>query len=322
MIRYSLLVILHVAGIALLSVAAYWLGVRGLWFSTAACGLLLVVLGVRLYRMQLVQLRMMRRLAESLRHEDMNLSFRSPYRNRAMEEMADELSDAMRDFRTRQLERNEMEAWQKLIRVLTHEIMNSITPILSLSETLSDRPVDERSYALMQQGMRTICRRSKGLLEFVENYRKLTRLPSPVRRPVSIRELLSDLRKLYPDHPALRIYLPADDIIVYMDRPQVEQVLINLVKNALEACAKRTDPLIEVGMSTALSWKCLIYVRDNGEGILPDVQDKVFVPFFTTKPSGSGIGLSLCRQIMNRHGGNIVLQSAVGQGSCFTLQFP
>ena len=149
MIRYSLLVILHVAGIALLSVTAYWLGVRGLWFSTAACGLLLVVLGVRLYRMQLVQLRMMRRLAESLRHEDMNLSFRSPYRNRAMEEMADELNDAMRDFRTRQLERNEMEAWQKLIRVLTHEIMNSITPILSLSETLSDRPVDERSYAIL-----------------------------------------------------------------------------------------------------------------------------------------------------------------------------
>ena len=318
--RYSILVLLHVAGIVLMSVGIYFLAERSLWFSAVTLFLLLLLLAVRLYRMQMVQMRMMRNLAESLRHDDVMISFRSPYRNRPMEEMAGELSDAMRDFRTRLLERNEMEAWQKLIRVLTHEIMNSITPILSLSETLSEREVDEHSYAVMQQGMRVICRRSKGLLEFVENYRKLTRLPAPVRRPVSVRELLSDLRKLYPD-PFIAIRIPDEDIFLHIDRAQVEQVLINLVKNAREACAKTPEPSIEVGTASALSWRCLIYVRDNGEGILPDVQDKVFVPFFTTKPGGSGIGLSLCRQIMNRHGGNITLQSAVGQGSCFTLQF-
>ena len=98
-----------------------------------------------------------------------------------MEDMVDELSEAMRNFRTRVLERNEMEAWQKLIRVLTHEIMNSITPIISLSETLSEREMSEKNYPVMRQGMQTIHRRSKGLLEFVENYRKLTRLPAPVR---------------------------------------------------------------------------------------------------------------------------------------------
>ena len=293
--RYSITVMLHVAGIALLAIGVYLLVIHRLWFCAATVGLLLLATAVHLYRMQMVQMRMMRRLAESLRHDDMMLSFRSPYHNRPMEEMADELSEAMKNFRTRVLERNEMEAWQKLIRVLTHEIMNSITPILSL-------------------------RRSKGLLEFVENYRKLTRLPAPVRRPVSVRELLTDLCKLYPE-PYIHIHVPAEDITLHIDRAQVEQVLINLIKNAREACARVKEPSIEIGTATALSWECLIYVRDNGEGILPDVQDKVFVPFFTTKPSGSGIGLSLCRQIMNRHGGNITLQSAVGQGSCFTLLF-
>ena len=320
--RYSFIVLLHVAGFALMSVGVYVLAERRLWFCAATLFLLLLLMAVRLYRLQMVQMRMMRGLAESLRHDDRMISFRSPYRNRPMEEMAGELSDAMQGFRTRLLERNEMEAWQKLIRVLTHEIMNSITPILSLSETLSEREMNERNYAVMQQGMKTICRRSKGLLEFVENYRRLTRLPAPVRRPVSVRELLADLRKLYPDDPAIRIHLPVDDIQLHIDRAQVEQVLINLLKNAREACARTPDPCIEVGTAEALPWKCVIYVRDNGEGILPDVQDKVFVPFFTTKPGGSGIGLSLCRQVMNRHGGNITLQSAVGQGSCFTLQFP
>lgn len=223
-------------------------------------------------------------------------------------------------IRTRVLERNEMEAWQKLIRVLTHEIMNSITPIISLSETLSEREVSEKNYPVMRQGMQTIYRRSKGLLEFVENYRKLTRLPAPVRRPVAVRELLQDLQKLFSEE-YIRIELPETDRILQIDRTQIEQVLINLIKNAKEACSRKEHPRIEVKMLPALSWQCLITVSDNGEGILPEVQDKIFVPFFTTKPSGSGIGLSLCKQVMNRHGGNITVQSAVGKGSCFTLLF-
>ena len=234
--------------------------------------------------------------------------------------MVNELSEAMKNFRTRVLERNEMEAWQKLIRVLTHEIMNSITPIISLSETLSEREMTEKNYPVMRQGMQTIHRRSKGLLEFVENYRKLTRLPAPVRCPVSVRELLQDLQKLFSEE-YIRIEIPQTNRIVQIDRTQIEQVLINLIKNAKEACGKVQNPLIEVKMNPTMSWQCLITVQDNGEGILPEVQDKIFVPFFTTKTSGSGIGLSLCKQIMNRHGGNITVQSIVGQGSCFTLQF-
>ena len=309
--RYSLIVILHILVIALLAVGLYLLAIRGLWFSALMVFFVLVVTGFNLYRMQMVQIRMMRHLAESLRFDDMMLSFRSPYRNRSMEQMVDELSEAMRNFRTHVLEHNEMAAWQKLIRVLTHEIMNSLTPIISLSETLCEREVDERSYSLMYQG---------GLLEFVENYRKLTRLPAPVRRPVLLTELLLDLRKLFPED-YIHIELPTEDRTLQIDRTQIEQVLINLIKNAREACAKCEHPLIEIKVLPAQSWQCRIAVSDNGEGILPEVLDKVFVPFFTTKSGGQGIGLSLCKQIMNRHGGNITVKSTVGQGSCFTLLF-
>lgn len=235
--RYSFVVILHIIGICLLSVVIYLLIQEQLWFSALMAFLFLLALAIHLYRMQLIQIRMMRHLAESLRFDDMMLSFRSPYRNRSMETMTLELSEAMKNFRTRILERNEMDAWQKLIRVLTHEIMNSITPIISLSETLSEREMNEKNYPIMKQGMQTIHRRSKGLLEFVENYRKLTRLPSPVRRPVSVRELLLDLHKLYPEE-YIHIELPQQDRIIQIDRAQIEQVLINLIKNAMEACGK------------------------------------------------------------------------------------
>lgn len=319
--RYSFIVTLHILGIALAGASILLLAQAHLWFSALMVLLLLLALGINLYRMQMIQIRMMRHLAESLRLDDASLSFRSPYRNRTMEQMVDELSESMRAFRTRLVERHEMDAWQKLIRVLTHEIMNSIAPIISLSETLSERKVDENSYGVMRQGMSAIYRRSKGLLEFVENYRKLTRLPMPVRRPVSLTDLLQDLRKLYPE-PSIQINMPAEDRTLQIDRAQIEQVLINLLKNAREACSHIEQPDIRVSVLPSPAWQCLLSVTDNGEGILPEVQDKIFVPFFTTKPSGSGIGLSLCKQIMNRHGGNITVSSTPGKGSCFTLQLP
>ena len=319
--RYSFIVTLHILGIALAGASILLLAQAHLWFSALMVLLLLLALGINLYRMQMIQIRMMRHLAESLRLDDASLSFRSPYRNRTMEQMVDELSESMRAFRTRLVERHEMDAWQKLIRVLTHEIMNSIAPIISLSETLSEREVTEKNYNVMRQGMLTIHRRSKSLLEFVENYRKLTRLPTPVRRPVSLKELLCDLHKLYPE-PYIHIDIPNEDRTLQIDRAQIEQVLINLLKNAREACAHIEQPNIRVSVLPSPLWQCLFCVTDNGEGILPEVQDKIFVPFFTTKPSGSGIGLSLCKQIMNRHGGNITVQSTPGKGTCFTLQLP
>ena len=222
------------------------------------------------------------------------------------------------------LEENEMEAWQKLVRVLTHEIMNSITPIISLSDTLCDRALqqgmDEES--LMYQGMETIHRRSKGLLNFVENYRKLSRLSSPVLAPVRVGELLGDIKKLFLSSKVRYIYKVEDENQKLMiDRSQMEQVLINLLKNAGEACVEQENP--EVVIETSYQAEKHIFrlsVTDNGCGILPDVLDRIFIPFFTTKPTGSGIGLSLCKQIMTLHGGSIRVTSEEGKGSCFTLK--
>lgn len=225
------------------------------------------------------------------------------------------------------LEENEMEAWQKLIRVLTHEIMNSIAPIISLSETLSDRAarngMNEKDYGIMMQGMQTIHRRSKGLLNFVENYRKLSRLSIPVLVPVKIGELLEDMKKLFPSDNIHYLYQIEDaGRVLMLDRSQIEQVLINLLKNAGEACAELENPEVTVATRfEAEKHLFFLMVKDNGCGILPEVLDKIFVPFFTTKPAGSGIGLSLCKQIMNLHGGSISASSENGRGSCFTLKF-
>ncbi|MDR0891599.1 MAG: PAS domain-containing sensor histidine kinase [Mediterranea sp.] len=219
------------------------------------------------------------------------------------------------------LQRNELEAWQKLISVLTHEIMNSITPILSLSETLSE---GGKEYNVMLQAVQVIHRRSKGLLNFVENYRRLTRLPSPQLTDVSVVQLFSDLRKLFPQE-CIRFLPPPPDALLHVDRGQIEQVLINLLKNALEATAALPAPDIEVKAAFSPSpfavYYCVLSVTDNGSGIPPEVQEKIFIPLFTTKPTGSGIGLSLCKQVMSLHGGVITVRSEVGHGSSFMLGF-
>lgn len=222
------------------------------------------------------------------------------------------------------LEENEMEAWQKLVRVLTHEIMNSITPIISLSDTLCERALLQgmEEDSPMFQGMNTIHRRSKGLLNFVENYRKLSRLSSPILMPVRVGELLGDIKKLFLSSKVRYIYkIEDEDLKLMIDRSQMDQVLINLLKNAGEACMDQPNP--EVVVETAYQAEKHIFrlsVTDNGSGILPNVLDKVFIPFFTTKPTGSGIGLSLCKQIMTLHGGSIQVSSEEGKGSCFTLK--
>lgn len=222
------------------------------------------------------------------------------------------------------LEENEIEAWQKLVRVLTHEIMNSITPIISLSDTLCECALQQglEEENLMMQGMKTIHRRSKGLMNFVENYRKLSRLSSPVLAPVKVGELLGDIKKLFWSSKVRYIYkLENADRKLMIDRSQMEQVLINLLKNAGEACEDLVNP--EVVVETTFQEDKHIFrlsVTDNGCGILPEVQDRIFIPFFTTKPTGSGIGLSLCKQIVTMHGGSIRVKSELGKGSCFMLK--
>lgn len=222
------------------------------------------------------------------------------------------------------LNRTEMEAWQKLIRVLTHEIMNSITPIISLSDTLCERssegPLSESAQQTLQQGLGIIHRRCKGLMEFVQNYRKLTRIAPPVKVPIGVNAFLKDLQRLVggtdirftDDTPAGCVW--------HADRTQMEQVFLNLLKNAREACRNCPEPEIIVHANKQKE-RIIFTIKDNGEGILPEVRERIFVPFFTTKPNGSGIGLSLCRQIITLHDGSILVHSEPGSGSEFVLEF-
>lgn len=226
------------------------------------------------------------------------------------------------------LEENEMESWQKLIRVLTHEIMNSLTPIISLSETLeeylpeelsssefSEKTESTESTALLRQGLQTIHRRSGGLLEFMKNYRKVALVPQPRCSDVKAEELVSALMPLFisTEHITYRFALQHPDRLLHIDRTQMEQVLINLLKNATEACAHTSDAVVTLtdSIDEATGRYCL-HVTDNGPGILPEVQEKIFIPFFTTKPQGSGIGLALSRQIVRLHRGTLSVASVEG----------
>ena len=212
-----------------------------------------------------------------------------------------------------------------LLISLTHEIMNSLAPIISLSETLTERvartTTEDATSPVMLQALEAIHRRSKGLLEFVQNYRKLTRIPAPELVPLSLEELFTGLRKLHATSVIPCEFICHDPRLqIQADRTQIEQVLLNLIRNAEEACRDIPAPLIRITTQSE-NTQITIHVEDNGPGIVPEALDKIFVPFFTTKSGGSGIGLSLCKQIMTLHKGNITVKSQTGAGSVFTLSF-
>ncbi len=235
------------------------------------------------------------------------------------------------------LEEQETEAWQKLIRVLTHEIMNSITPIASLSSTLdmmlkgiaqgnNDQPLDMETVSEIQQALQTINKRSTGLLHFVNTYRNLTRIPKPNFKIFQVRDLINNVQLLMEEelrHNEIKLITSVipPDIEFSADEQLLEQVMINMVKNAIQALSNRPDPKIVIKAYINKRGRLTIQVKDNGQGILQEVLDKIFIPFFTTKPKGSGIGLSLSRQIMRLHGGTITAGSEPDIGTTFTLTF-
>ncbi len=231
----------------------------------------------------------------------------------------------LRDIR-HVLERQQTESWKQLSRVLTHEIMNSLSPILSLaellgqpSETMRRRPdYTER----MTEALGTIHRRGTSLLQFVESYRQLTRLPEPHPTAIAAERFLRDLQQLYAQGDVA--FAPVQrDFTFHADRHQLEQVAINLIKNAREAVAANRPNAIRVTLSQDIETHDVrLTVWDCGTGITPEAQERIFLPFFTTKPEGSGIGLALCRQIVNLHGGYMQVRSQIGQGSTFTVVLP
>ncbi len=236
-----------------------------------------------------------------------------------------------------ELEAKEMDSWQKLIRVLTHEIMNSITPIISLSSTVKDLLIDEESIQLRENideddvesaksALDTIERRGQSLLNFVQVYRNLTRIPKPNFRYFEVKELLDRVETLLlPKIQDRQIdyickVIPPQ-LMLTADADLIEQVLINLIINSIHAVQEVDKPIIRVLATTTASQHVNIIVSDNGYGISPDNLEKIFVPFFTSKKEGSGIGLSLSREIMRLHKGNITVRSKPGAETSFTLHF-
>lgn len=232
------------------------------------------------------------------------------------------------------LDETESKAWQKLLSVMTHEIMNSIAPISSLAETLKKRLQqsvkqlnnDTGTVDDLELGIDTIKRRSEGLLKFAETYRNLNKITAPNVKPILVRDLFENLHHLMQPtleqkNIEMEIILKDPALILEADTNLVEQVLINLVVNAIEAVKDKTDGRIVLSAYIASTRKTVIKVADNGYGMSEEVLDKIFIPFFSTKKSGSGIGLSLCKQIMMLHHGNINVQSVEGEGTAFVLSF-
>ena len=214
---------------------------------------------------------------------------------------------------------NEQQSWAKLIRVLTHEIMNTVTPISSLSETLLsfDGLSDD-----LKNGLSTISQSSKGLIKFVDSYRNLTRVAAPVRKAFYFKELAERVISLTREQAAMSGAIctyeeKSEDIILYADEGQITQILINLVKNAVQADARN----IVITAQLTLSEQTVISVTNDGLPISRESQDEIFVPFFTTKQEGTGIGLSLSRQIMRLHNGSLTLTRSDESGTVFTLLF-
>ena len=234
-----------------------------------------------------------------------------------------------------ELEEKEMEAWQKLIRVLTHEIMNSITPISSLASTINlminSHPPEENVFSDEKlkdiiDAVNTIQKRSEGLIHFVDNYRNLTRIPKPNFQIFLVKELFDRVEKLMKQrlldqNIKFDCTVYPSSLTLTADSEMIEQVLINLIINAMSALVGRGNPEINLSARLNERGKVVIRVTDNGFGIPEDVQEKIFIPFYTTKKDGSGIGLSLSRQIIRAHGGNIRVSSIPNKETTFTLRF-
>lgn len=224
----------------------------------------------------------------------------------------------------RQRQQNEQESWTKLIRVLTHEIMNTVSPIASLCDALSQNIEipEERRELDVKAGLETISSSSKDLIRFVESYRELAGVARPIKKGLMVDEVVHKVLDLTHEQCAANgarctYYASTDDILIYADESQISRILINLIKNAVQAGAKQ----VRISASIDSSEQTIIKVANDGSPITPESQEQIFIPFFTTKPEGSGIGLSLSRQIMRAHNGTLDLTRSDEQMTEFMMVF-
>ena len=243
---------------------------------------------------------------------------------------------ALQDIKA-ELQAKELEAWQNLTKVLRHEIMNSIAPISSLTSTLSEvlkedvikknglNTIEDESLEDLTEGLSTISSRSEGLINFVNAYRDYTNLPEPDKRPTDVKSLVQNTTALLKNdflkaNVALEVIHAETPIQLNIDYQLIEQVLINILKNALEVVENKENA--KVKLETSVHGELVtVSISDNGAGITPEATEKIFMPFFSTKNRGSGIGLSLSKQIMQLHGGDIQLETELGKGATFRMVF-
>ena len=249
---------------------------------------------------------------------------------------------SLQNIRT-ELQQRELDAWQNLTKVLRHEIMNSITPIVSLAGTMRDivetdllplaLPADNQALTVspyvgesindLRDALTTIEQRGTGVMQFVDAYRNFTTIPQPVFADISVEQLLGivvQLTRANVPNCQISCQMASSNLTIRADAAQIEMVLLNLIKNAVESVSKGTTPVVRLE-ANSLGQHVVIRVIDNGPGIEPEALEQIFIPFYTTKKTGSGIGLSLSRQLMQLHNGQLTAESTPGQGSTFSLTF-
>ena len=250
--------------------------------------------------------------------EDGELNFRFQEKNKFNRTL-----NRIRTIFEKQKQAHEQDSWTKLIRVLTHEIMNTVSPIASLSDAMA-KSVDKNGHSELdiKAGLETISDSSKNLIGFVQTYRQLSGVAKPIRKALDLRELMDSVIGLNSEFAAscgaTCKYRPEeDDLMIYADEGQISQILINLIKNALQAGAKHIDITAKMGRDDDV----IVQVANDGEPIPVSAQEQIFIPFYTTKKEGSGIGLSISRQIMRNHNGTIELLHNDAQQTVFELRF-
>ena len=250
--------------------------------------------------------------------EDGELNFRFQDKNKFNRTL-----NRIRTIFERQRQAHEQDSWTKLIRVLTHEIMNTVSPVASLSDALA-QSMDENGHSELdvKAGLETISDSSKNLIDFVQTYRQLSGVARPIRKALDLKELINKVMALNSEFlascQATCSYHPAEaDLMIFADEGQISQIFINLLKNALQAGAKHIDISAQMGQDDEV----IIRVANDGAPIPVSSQEQIFIPFYTTKKEGSGIGLSISRQIMRNHNGSIELLQSDDQKTVFELRF-
>ena len=287
------------------------------WHIVGACVIVAIIAAVvATVRTRRKAIRKVAYMMDALEDGELNFRFQETNKfNRTL--------NRIRTIFEKQRQAHEQDSWTKLIRVLTHEIMNTVSPIASLSDAMA-KSVDENGHSELdiKAGLETISDSSKNLIGFVQTYRQLSGVAKPIRKALDLRELMDSVIGLNSEFAAscgatCKYWPEEDDLMIYADEGQISQILINLIKNALQAGAKHIDISAKMGKDDDV----IVQVANDGEPIPVSAQEQIFIPFYTTKKDGSGIGLSISRQIMRQHNGSIDLVRSDVTRTVFELVF-